>query len=102
MACFKGTLFSYLPFHFPRFPLSVMLSGFGICYHSAKVFTGYQRAVKFEPAVATKILPLSLSGERNFRAKLDSPKPYTVLAYETKMTDPTDDAYKKSQHDEER
>ncbi|OAV75516.1 hypothetical protein Barb7_00855 [Bacteroidales bacterium Barb7] len=40
------------------------------------------------------------SGERNFLAKLDCPKHYTRIAYETKTTDPTDDTYKKSQHDE--
>jgi len=49
-----------------------------ICIHRAKVFTASLRAVKFVPAVASQILPLSLTGERNFLAKLDSPKAYTA------------------------
>ena len=49
-----------------------------------------------------KNLPLSLRASVFVRKKPDSPKPYTVIAYETKMTDPTDDAYKKSQYDEKR
>lgn len=82
----------------------VMPSGIGVRYHTAKVFTGSSRAVKFEPAGCGKnssSFPHS-SGERNFFAKLDSPKPYTEIAYETKTTNPTDDAYKKSQYDEQR
>jgi len=49
-----------------------------------------------------KNLPLSLQASVFVRKKPDSPKPYTMIAYETKVTDPTDDAYKKSQHDEKR
>lgn len=67
------------------------------------MFTGYSRVVKFKPLrVLTKNLPLSLRASVFIRKKPDSPKPYTVIANETKMTDPTDDAYKKSQHDEKR
>jgi len=91
-----------VPFPFTCFPLAYNAVEAGIYCHTAKVFTGFLRAVKFKPSVATKNLPLSLAGERIFCAKLDRPKPYTGIAYETKMTDPTYDAYKKSQHDEKR
>ncbi len=102
-ACFTGTLFLFVPFPFTYFPLACNAVEVGICCHTAKVFTGSSWAVKFKPqAVLTKILPLSLRASVICRKKLDSPKPYTQIAYETKMTDPTDDAYKKSQHDEER
>jgi hypothetical protein len=49
-----------------------------------------------------KNLPLSLRAGVFVRKKPDSPKPYTMISCETKMTDPTDDAYKKRQHDEKR
>ena len=91
-----------LPFRFTYFPEAYNAVGSGICYHTAKVFTGYSRAVKFKPHGFAKNLPLSLRASVFIRKKPDSPKPYTVIAYETKMTDPTDDAYKKSQHDEKR
>ncbi len=74
----------------------------GHLYSLGKGVYGFQTGSKVRACGCHKNSSSFPSGERNFCAKLDNPKPFTVLAYETKMTDPTDDAYKKSQHDEER
>jgi hypothetical protein len=91
-----------VPFPFTYFPWPIMRSKPVFVVIRQRCLRVFLRAVKFKPSVAAKNLPLSLAGERIFYAKLNRPKPYTGIAYETKMTDPTDDAYKKSQHDEKR
>jgi len=44
-----------IPFRFTYFPEAYNAVGIGICYHTAKVFTGSSRAVKFKPSVLRKI-----------------------------------------------
>jgi hypothetical protein len=63
---------------------------------------GFSRAIKFRPSVLQKIFLIPLRASVFVRKKPDSPKPCILVADETKVTDPTDYAYKKSQHDEKR
>jgi hypothetical protein len=63
---------------------------------------GFSRAVKFRPSVLQKIFLFPYGRAYLFAKNLTALNPASLIADETKVTDLTDYAYKKSQHDEKR
>lgn len=93
-------LFVQFPFKASLWQVLQTMSAFVVMRQRClRVFTGSQvQAFGF----AKKIFLFPIRASVFVRKKHDSPKPCILIADETKVTDTTDYAYKKSQHDEKR
>jgi hypothetical protein len=94
------------PFLFVPFPFTAslwqVLANVGICCHAAKVLAGFHGQSSSGLRFCKKSSSFPHGRAYLFAKNLTVRTPASLIADETKVTAPTDYAYKKSQHDEKR
>jgi len=82
--------------------LASIAANVGICCHAAKVLAGFHGQSSSCLRFCKKSSSFPYGRAYLFAKNLTALNPASLIADETKVTDLTDYAYKKSQHDEKR